>query len=425
MRSHGRPKEIWSDGGAPYNGHEWKRWVRSWGTTPKKTTPEHPPANGMVERFNQELKHVLHTAYAEGKDPEEAVQEYVAAYRNTPHATTGEKPSKLLFNRDVSTKLPRFTKNSKAAHHKEAQKREKEKKTEMKRRYDAKHRVKLVDIKVGDWAYRWNNAVTTTKGPWEPILFQIIEVVNNLITGNRQGQILTRDRSDWKLLAARPAHMAPFTWNLAEDKPKRESTGPAMTNMLDPDDDDPKPRMQTRAQKAREHQQVEERQQPGHQRQPRQGNPVEPPPPGVGRNRNLCPECHTLLKAMDGQRGCVCSQVLIGNKLAVNKDDPKAMCFTTATGSRLAEVAYIRGAQSRQPTPELLPNTLLESIERVANETETAMSPVTSDTESAPSDRADSLDDSDTTESMGEQFEDGLQFQDFNRFRELLKAGEK
>ena len=29
MRTHGRPREIWSEGGAPYNGHEWTIWVES------------------------------------------------------------------------------------------------------------------------------------------------------------------------------------------------------------------------------------------------------------------------------------------------------------------------------------------------------------------------------------------------------------
>ena len=47
------------------------------GATPKKTTPGHPPANGMVERFNRNLKYVIHVAYAENKDPEEEVQKYV------------------------------------------------------------------------------------------------------------------------------------------------------------------------------------------------------------------------------------------------------------------------------------------------------------------------------------------------------------
>ena len=97
-----------TDGGPPYNGKDWVKFVEDWGATPKKTKPYHPPANGMVERFNRNLKKVILAAYAEKKDPYEGVQKYVTAYRNTPHSTTGEKPSKLMFGRDVITKLPRL-----------------------------------------------------------------------------------------------------------------------------------------------------------------------------------------------------------------------------------------------------------------------------------------------------------------------------
>ena len=49
MRTHGAPEEIWNDGGPPYNGNKWEEYVKDWGSTPRKTTPYHPPANGMVE----------------------------------------------------------------------------------------------------------------------------------------------------------------------------------------------------------------------------------------------------------------------------------------------------------------------------------------------------------------------------------------
>ena len=107
MRSHGVPKEIWTDGGPPYNGQEWRDYVEDWGGKPKRTTPYHPPANGMVERFNQVLKQTILAAYADRKDPVEEVDKVVSAYRNTPHTVTKVKPSKLMFNRDIATKLPR------------------------------------------------------------------------------------------------------------------------------------------------------------------------------------------------------------------------------------------------------------------------------------------------------------------------------
>ena len=205
MRTHGVPDEIWSDGGPPYNGYEWEQYVEDWGSRPKKTTPYHPPANGTVERFNRTLKQAILTAYIENKDPIEEVDKLVASYRNTPHSAT-----KLMFNREVNTKLPRFTTTSRGRHHEKARRNDKMAKLETKRRYDAKHRTRLVEIKPGDWAYIRRTSTSSTKGTWDPIPYQITEVVHNQITGTRQGEEKTRDRYDWKLLVARPAHLQAF-----------------------------------------------------------------------------------------------------------------------------------------------------------------------------------------------------------------------
>ena len=73
--------------------------------------------------------------------------------------------------------------------------------------YDKKHRMRRVEIKPGDWAYIRRVATSSTKGPWDPIPYQITHVFKNQITGERQGEEKTRDRSDWKLLKERPAHL--------------------------------------------------------------------------------------------------------------------------------------------------------------------------------------------------------------------------
>ena len=98
-------------------------------------------ANGMVERFNQNLKNVIHTAYNERADIKEAVDKYMAAYRNMPHTTTGQKPSKLMWNKDIKTKLPSLPTKSTGKHHKEARKRDQKKKDKMVERYNTKHRT--------------------------------------------------------------------------------------------------------------------------------------------------------------------------------------------------------------------------------------------------------------------------------------------
>ena len=134
----------------------------------------------MVERFNRNLKLVIHAAYMSGQDLEEEVEKYVAAYRSTPHAFTSPSPNKLMFDWELNSKLPSIPQ---AAHHKEAQKRDEEAKQATKTRYDKKHRARQQNLQLGDKVYRRREATTRTKGPWETQPHTITKIVYNQITG--------------------------------------------------------------------------------------------------------------------------------------------------------------------------------------------------------------------------------------------------
>ena len=70
--------------------------------------------------------------------------------------------------------------------------------------------IKKVNIKLGDWAYIRRKNTSSTKGMWDPTLYQIIKVFENQIVGRRQHEKKTRDRYDWKLLVARPPYLQEF-----------------------------------------------------------------------------------------------------------------------------------------------------------------------------------------------------------------------
>jgi len=66
-----------------------------------KTTAHHPQCNGMVERFNHTLKTMLRKHVSKfGVQWDTYLSGVLFAYRNTPHSSTGEKPSFLLYGFD-------------------------------------------------------------------------------------------------------------------------------------------------------------------------------------------------------------------------------------------------------------------------------------------------------------------------------------
>ena len=166
MFDYGLPTEIWADNGAPYSSKEWTKWTNRWNIKAKFTTAYHPQANGMVERYNKLLKKVIHAAITKGKNPKKAVKEFTYAYRNTPHSTTGEKPSKLFFNRDIKEKIPTPTKTSKGKHHDNAKRKIKEAKEKAKAYTDKRRHARDETLEKDDLVMIRQKA-STTKMPWD------------------------------------------------------------------------------------------------------------------------------------------------------------------------------------------------------------------------------------------------------------------
>ena len=131
----------------------------------RTSTPLWPQANGEVERQNRSLLKALRIAKAEKKNIWTEMRKFLTAYRTTPHSSTGVTPAKLLFNREIRTKIPELG-NSRYSDS-EARYKDVEMKQEGTDYADEKRRARESDLELGDLVLlkqRKENKLSVTYG---------------------------------------------------------------------------------------------------------------------------------------------------------------------------------------------------------------------------------------------------------------------
>ena len=103
----GRPNELVTDNGPQFTSYEFKNFCKEWGIHHRLVTPYYPQANSEIERFFRTMMKNIKISHAAGLDWKNELQSFLLQYRNTPHSTTNETPSNLMFNgRTLQDKLP-------------------------------------------------------------------------------------------------------------------------------------------------------------------------------------------------------------------------------------------------------------------------------------------------------------------------------
>ena len=124
-------------------------------------------------------------------DWKKEVNVFLLNYKSTPHLTTNEPPSKLLFNRVINTKIPKLVKQQEN----QVRKRDKEKKVQMKEDADRRKRAKLLELKVDDVVLMKQGKINKFSTTFDPVLFKVVRVKGSMITVTRNGKYLTRNIS--------------------------------------------------------------------------------------------------------------------------------------------------------------------------------------------------------------------------------------
>ena len=105
----GLPKKIITDNGVEFTSLEFEEFCDRNGIKHVTMAPAHPSTNGLAENAVKDFKLEFKKALLDSKNvklgEDILIARYLFAYRNTPHSSTGETPSKLMFGRKLRTRF--------------------------------------------------------------------------------------------------------------------------------------------------------------------------------------------------------------------------------------------------------------------------------------------------------------------------------
>ena len=99
----GLPNQIVSDNGSQFTSDAYHQFCTNNGICQILVAPYHPRSNGEAERFVQTFKNTIRRGKQVGI--QKALCQFLLKYRTTPHPSTGETPSKLMFGREIKIRL--------------------------------------------------------------------------------------------------------------------------------------------------------------------------------------------------------------------------------------------------------------------------------------------------------------------------------
>ena len=197
----GQPLKITTDNGPPFSSLDFREFLLGNGVKHRRVTPLYPQANGATERCNRGLNKAIRAALAEGKDWIVAMEDYLAAYRRTPHAMTGAAPADLMFGRQVNDLIPSLRPSRPVEATREAiADRDASSKAAMKKYADRKRGAREHQIRPGDRVLRRRRNRRKTDTFFECDPWEVSEVRGDTLVMRRGEQQCARHVTDTKKL---------------------------------------------------------------------------------------------------------------------------------------------------------------------------------------------------------------------------------
>ena len=103
----GVPTELSTDGGPPFNSHEYSAFLQRWGIVPRLSSSHYPQSNGRAELAVKTAKRILmNNCDNNGDIDNDRVARALLQYRNTPIQGLNLSPAQILYGRNLNDCMP-------------------------------------------------------------------------------------------------------------------------------------------------------------------------------------------------------------------------------------------------------------------------------------------------------------------------------
>ena len=197
--THGIPDTVRSDNGPPFNSAAYRDFGKRAGFKIQRVTPLWPQANGQAEAFMKCLGKVIRTAHIEGKNWRKVLDEFLLAYRATPHPSTNASPAGLMYpNRRYKTRLPGppacpVEEDAAKRFHDGAMRK-------AKLYADGRRHAKICKISMGDSVLVRQQKRNKLSSFFNPNPFIVTAIKGSMVTASRGDKKVTRNSSFFKVL---------------------------------------------------------------------------------------------------------------------------------------------------------------------------------------------------------------------------------
>ena len=195
--THGVPDIVRTDNGPPFNSKCFRDFASEFGFQHQKVTPLWPEANGQVEAFMKCLGKVVRTAHVGGNDWRKTLNDFLMAYRATPHSSTGVSPAQVMFpGRRFKTRLPNCS--SAPIRNDEVDEFNRRVTAKAKAYADDKRKALASSLSVGDTVLVRQQKRNKLTSFFRPEPYKIVSIKGSMVSARRGGHIIVRNSSFYK-----------------------------------------------------------------------------------------------------------------------------------------------------------------------------------------------------------------------------------